>query len=93
MGVERTVAFMSPLLQNPKDNPSATLITMFMNAVPAMVHTMEDPQETKTAMLRAIQLNCDNPRSLAMRSTYDPKRVNIRSAADMFRDFDRYFDM
>lgn len=83
------------MLQGKKDNPHATLITLFMNAIPEMAHPMcENPELAKT--MRALEMKRTmkffKPSPDMTFSEYDPFMLRIGAATSIFRDFDGYFN-
>lgn len=92
VGIHRTVAMMAPLLQGPLINPHATLITLFMNAVPETM-TMEEQRAVMSphgqAMRRLLKFL---PMERMPMSPYDPAFVKMSYASSVVAAYDHIFD-
>ncbi|PYI11901.1 hypothetical protein BO78DRAFT_440822 [Aspergillus sclerotiicarbonarius CBS 121057] len=90
MGIHETLFSMLPLLQTPLDNPHATLITLFMNAVEDTL-TIGDRLEglashvTKRRLLRYLP---NGPPT----SPHSPEMVKLTAAHPMVTSYDYVFD-
>jgi hypothetical protein len=83
---------MVPLLQTPLENPHATLITLFMNAV----------DETLTDQDRLHDLTAHSPTTKSLlkylppkgrpTSIYDPELVKFDLGRDLITTYDHIFD-
>ncbi|KEY75023.1 hypothetical protein S7711_01362 [Stachybotrys chartarum IBT 7711] len=92
LGIRGTLASMIPLLQDTLDNPHATLITLFMNAVDETL-TDEDRRSVMTLnsmstrrLLRYLPPNGAPP------SQYDPRIIKFNLARDLVTTYDNIFD-
>jgi hypothetical protein len=83
---------MAPLLQGPLINPHATLITLFMNAVPETM-TMEEQRAVMSphgqAMRRLLKFL---PMERMPMSPYDPAFVKMSYASSVVAAYDHIFD-
>lgn len=87
LGIHRTLFHMIPLLQNKVDNPHATLITLFLNAVEETENQNTKPDSASTRkLLQYIPLTSVWP------SRYDPTLVKFDMARDLVTDHDTVFD-
>lgn len=90
VGLPKTLALLSPLLQNRAANPHVTMITLFMNAVGMATHA-GPPNMTKTraVMTKAMKyMGKVHPPT----SAYDPHVFRHAAAGDLLRDNDRHFN-
>ncbi|KAL7804936.1 hypothetical protein V8C44DRAFT_369117 [Trichoderma aethiopicum] len=92
VGIHRTVAMMAPLLQGPFVNPHATLITLFMNAVPEIMTSQErgalmSPQEQP--MKRLLKFL---PMERIPMSPFDPSFIKMSYASSIMGTYDHIFD-
>ncbi|EQL01827.1 MYND finger family protein [Ophiocordyceps sinensis CO18] len=93
LGIVRTLALMVPLLQVPLDNPHATLITLFMNAVMEAT-TMQDNFDrigptTKPLVKYLPKLG---PHEVSTVSTYHPEIIKFALGRDVVSTYDHIFD-
>ncbi|KAL4749304.1 hypothetical protein BDW72DRAFT_214109 [Aspergillus terricola var. indicus] len=88
LGIDRTLAYMIPLLQPPRENPCATLITLFMNAVEEAM-TDEDRKEMTSRSESLLQYLPPKRRPI---SSYDPELVKVIMALDLVMDYNLVFD-
>lgn len=89
LGVQRTLAILSPLLQERTENPHATLITLFMNAVGEVAHSVKPSHND--IMFRMRKVRAYLPVTGPLRSRYDPTMILHSSALDLLRDNDELF--
>jgi hypothetical protein len=90
LGIARTLSLLSPFLQKPTDNSHATMITLFMNAVPEMVNLGPPNRAEATSLLLKVAKYL--PATRPPRSEYDPGTIKYVAAHDLVRDNDMYFD-
>ena len=94
LGPETTLATMSPLLKPKSDNPHATIVALFLNAV----HEVEDPCATRHTMSKEIQ-RVTEYMPLAQvagavdrtNHVYAPGYMKVANARDLVRDYDGLF--
>lgn len=92
LGIHRTLAYMIPLLQNKVDNPHATLITLFMNAVDETMtdeDRIQDMTQNSTSSRRLLQYL---PPSGSLVSKYDPKLIKFNMGRDLVTEYDYVFN-
>jgi hypothetical protein len=90
MGIRATVSALAPLLQPRQQNPHATLITLFLNAVLEIVR-MSDERDAVTGMAslaRYLPLPCLLPPP----SMDDPCMLRLWDARTFVLDAVKYFD-
>ncbi|KAF3387278.1 hypothetical protein F1880_000152 [Penicillium rolfsii] len=95
LGIHRTLAHMVPLLQNNEQNPHATLITLFMNAVEETMTTMNpedglqglDPNSRASRDLLKYIPPKEKPRSI-----YDPSLIKFQHARELVAKYDHVFE-
>ncbi|RLL98932.1 hypothetical protein CFD26_107683 [Aspergillus turcosus] len=92
LGIHHTLSLMVPLLQTPLENPHATLITLFMNAVDETL-TDEDKIQGMTAhspitkrLLKYL------PPQGRPTSPYAPELIKLNLGRDLVRTYDHIFD-
>ncbi|RMZ87204.1 hypothetical protein DV736_g5572, partial [Chaetothyriales sp. CBS 134916] len=89
LGIGRTLCILSPFLQKSTENAHATMITLFMNAVPEMVHIRPaNRAEAKSLVLKVAEYL---PATRPPRSEYDPAVIQRVAAHNLVRDNDKYF--
>lgn len=88
LNVAQTVYYLGPLLKSPKMNPSATLITLFMNAVAEVVTPTDEKADLKEGMRTLFKYLPQ----VGMRSMHDAEFLRHTACCDLVRDFDKYFD-
>ena len=76
------------MLQNPSQNPHATFLTLFMNAVEEASRWTNDPGVLMTELHRAQEYF---PRTRMLQSQYDPQAILTITSIEMVRDFDTHF--
>ncbi len=72
LGIHGTVALMVPLLQQPQDNPHATLVTLFMNAV----------DENQTDQDRLADISALSPTTKRLVKYFPPKKGTTLTISD-----------
>lgn len=81
------------MLQEKTQNPHATLLTLYMNAVEEVLRYFEDrdtsTKNRKAAMVRASRFFQKDGR---VASVHSPQVMQMTAATDSFMDFDLYFD-
>ena len=88
IGIRSTLSLLSPLLQLPQQNPHATFITLFINAVKETVkarHTMDE-----TPDLEFLSKYLPFPRKSSLN---DADMLRIWDARDLALDVDKFFKM
>ncbi|KAF0638218.1 hypothetical protein FPSE5266_00605 [Fusarium pseudograminearum] len=88
LGIHKTVAIMSPLLQPSSVNPHATLITLFMNMVD-FNKTMGDKVDESASILTILEFL--QLTSLPV-SDRDPEFVKIMYSRDRVQNYDHILD-
>ena len=91
MGIGKTVAYLTPLLQHPSKNSHATLLTLFMNAVAEMVEQTKGAESLELEMKRVLQY-MPLQRMPSKFSNGDPQLTVRISALPLVRDGDKFFD-
>jgi hypothetical protein len=89
VGIRDTLSLLSPLLQPLKQNPHATFITLFINAVKEAVKCGHSSDETPDVM--KITNYLPSPRLFPPPSMNDPDMLRIWDARNLALDVDRYF--
>ncbi|PWY93925.1 hypothetical protein BO94DRAFT_313736 [Aspergillus sclerotioniger CBS 115572] len=92
LGIHSTLRFMIPLLQSPLDNPHATLITLFINAVPENLAHREEQQDWDAHISTTKLLLKYLPFKGAPTSPYDPQIIKRFVGRDIVRTYDHIFD-
>jgi hypothetical protein len=83
---------MVPLLQTPEQNPHATLITLFMNAVEEAM-TLEDRLQGMASDSRALRdLREYLPLKEKLASRYDPVLMKVQYAQELVTRYDHVFE-
>ena len=78
------------MLQDLTQNPHATLLMLFMNAVPEMAERAQDMAAQRSGMMRAMKyLRFASPPT----TQYDPQTIMLMSSMSLVLDFDRHFEM
>lgn len=84
---------MVPLLQNPIQNPHATLITLFMNAVEEAMTTFEDRLQGLTPDSRETKsLLKYLPPKGGPSSRYDPTLIKFQHGRELVATYDHVFE-
>ncbi|TVY46805.1 hypothetical protein LOCC1_G003170, partial [Lachnellula occidentalis] len=86
IGIRNTLSLLSPLLQSPQQNPHATFITLFINAVKEAVKWEHSTNESPNMQFLGKYLPF--PRSL---DPNDADTYRIWDARDLALDVDKYF--
>lgn len=90
LGVHKTIFHMVPLLQPPSQNPHATLITLFMNAVPEAETKQDELQSmTEASTRRLYQFLAPKKRPLS--GGYDPQVIRLLCARSLMNSYDHIF--
>ncbi|KAK2829922.1 hypothetical protein FQN49_007126 [Arthroderma sp. PD_2] len=93
LGIPRTLGLMMPLLQTPLENPHATLITLFMNAVEMALTDQERVQGLAARNSPAAKhLHQYLPLRGGPTSRYDPKVIKTIAGRDLVTNYDHIFD-
>ena len=91
VGIGNTLSLLSPLLQSPKQNPHATIITLFINAVKEAAKMGPPIDETPDMELTTEYLPAPQLSSLlSMNNSADMLR--IWDARDLSLDVDMFFE-
>lgn len=84
---------MVPLLQGPEVNPYATLITLFMNAVPETMHNEGLTPDFLESMKDIVDMAVKYfGMTIALKSPNDPIVTKLMFAKDLVKSHDRTFD-
>lgn len=91
IGLEKSLSTFAPLLKNRKQNPHATLITLFMNAAEQAAQARGyDIEAMITGTQKVSQfLPYKQP---VNQSPYDPAVLRASAAKDIFRDYDKLWN-
>ncbi|KAK5735629.1 hypothetical protein LTR17_007980 [Elasticomyces elasticus] len=95
LGIINTLHCLGPLLQNPSDNPHATMLTLFMNAVPQMFSALPQQEQLSVQKSEMVLANpyIIPPTNVKLPlSQYHSFRVMMSDATQLVRDMDKYFD-
>jgi hypothetical protein len=87
VGIKNTLSLLSPLLQSPRQNPHATFITLFINAVKEAVKRGGSKDEVPNMQFLTKYLPL--PRTL---SPHDADMMRIWDARDLALDLDKFFN-
>lgn len=88
LGVGRVLEALGPLLRGSKHNPNATLITLFMNAIPAMAHQFPDRSAHGDATQKTFKYY---KISHIPTTTHDPTMISVLTAKSLLQDSEKYF--
>ncbi|KAM5479540.1 hypothetical protein McanCB56680_005468 [Microsporum canis] len=91
LGIHRTLELMVPLLQTSLENPHASLITLFLNAVDETL-TDQDRLHMTTDSSSINALFKYLPPTKRISSTYDPQLMKHIAGRDRLTSFDHIFD-
>ncbi|KAK5133101.1 hypothetical protein LTR08_008211 [Meristemomyces frigidus] len=92
LGCAKTVASLGPLLQRPHTNTHATLLMLFMNAVPEMAAEFERAGHADTSA-EMLKVSSHLGRTFQHTgSAYDSGLMGLVAARPIFRDVDKFFD-
>ena len=92
LGPEATLAAFGPLLKRKNENPSATIVALFLNAVHEVYSPLDHLSSIRSVMER---LRSYIPTTRAMvqgGSKSSPDFIKFMSAEILFRDFDELFN-
>ncbi|KAL4811860.1 hypothetical protein BDW67DRAFT_179221 [Aspergillus spinulosporus] len=92
LGIHRTLTCMIPLLQSPRENPHATLITLFMNAVEETMTDEERVREVSPDSVSSRRLLRYLPPKRPTISRYDPELLRFDMARDLVMYYNAIFD-
>jgi hypothetical protein len=89
LGIRNTLRLLSPLLQLPQQNPHATFITTFINAVREVTKTdnPEDEAGDVKRITKYLPLQLSFPPSVN-----DPDMLRMWDARDSVADVDKQFE-
>lgn len=88
LGIHGTLSLFGPRLCSREQNPHATLITLFINAVHESTSVMDNLGELRNEMTMAAQYL----RPTARFGENDAEMMRVMVARLMFRDVDKFFD-
>ncbi|KAF2137795.1 uncharacterized protein K452DRAFT_257269 [Aplosporella prunicola CBS 121167] len=88
LGIRKCLKTFAPLLKPVTENPHATLVTLFLNAINE-VESSED--RIQTLMLERARLMAYVPVNLSNKNKLGADKVKITTAPDLLRDFDGLF--
>lgn len=90
LGIRNTLSLLSPLLQLPQENPHATFITLFINAVKeAVKEAVKRGQPSgETPNMQFLSRYLPLPQTL---SGNDADMMRIWDARDLALDVDKFF--
>jgi hypothetical protein len=83
---------MVPLLQTPLDNPHATLVTLFMNAVDETLTDEDRIQDLTAHSPTTKRLFKYLPPKRRPTSPYDPELIKFNLGRDLVKPYDHIFD-
>lgn len=89
LGVQRTASSLGCLLDCPEENPYATLLCLFLNAVDEMEREIDDQARQIRDLKSAMRFFAADRKPQSM---YGPKHILSTAAKDYVRDGDFYFD-
>ena len=87
IGIRSTLSLLSPLLQSPQENPHATFITLFINAVKEVVKMGHSGEEEPDMQFLTEYLPL--PRTFSLN---DADMLRIWDARDLALDVDKFFE-
>ena len=90
LGIYKTLAGLGPLLQRPRDNPHASLLGVFMNAVMEMVYKLQE-QNALPDIKGLLQYLPDPTNIMHMAKPNSADMLRIWDARTLFLDVERYF--
>lgn len=88
LGMPRTIAHIGHLLKQPDENPHATLVALFLNAVDEMY----DDNEKRKAMMSEMRQVWSYMTPSPLTSPYDPNVIVGDIATQQVRDVDKHFE-
>lgn len=86
LGLRKTLAMAIPLLQAPRDNPHATLLTLFLNAVEEATTDKDRMNSMRHDSVSTRRLLHYLPLSGVPESEYDPHFLRFSYARDLVSD-------
>jgi hypothetical protein len=89
LGVDTTVTKLAPLLQQPKSNPSATLVTLFLNAVTEVIHRRGE--KNAVPRLKLLMDYLPTPPISSLLSPNSADTLRLWDARCFALDVDEYF--
>lgn len=89
IGIHRTLASMTPLLEDPRSNPHATLITLFMNAIEENMTDYDRISAMSTSSQRLLKYL---PLMQPISGGNDPDVIKRLFAVDFVTAYDHIFD-
>lgn len=89
LGAAGTVGQLSRFLQEPEANQHATLLTLFLNAIPEEMTQQEDQQDMNRDLGKAMNYV---PLLGPPQGMGDPRMLMLMEARSLLRDNDKYFD-
>jgi hypothetical protein len=92
LGIHRTLLYMVPLLKPRLENPHATLITLFMNAVEETLTDKDRLRDLTPQSASSLKLVRYLPPDRRPTSRYDPVIIKVNMARDLVMDYDAIFD-
>ncbi|KAJ5761103.1 hypothetical protein N7520_008259 [Penicillium odoratum] len=95
LGLPETLSAMVPLLQSPLENPHATLITLFMNAVEESLtdaDRMEGLTSKSQITKRLMKYFPPNKMKMTSISRYDPIMIKVAVGRELITTWDDVFD-
>ena len=91
LGPEATLAAFGPLFKLKTENPSATLVALFLNAVHEVCSPLDHPSSIRSTAERLRSYLPITRDMVQGGSKSSPEFVRFMSAAVLFRDFDELF--
>ena len=91
LGPEATLATFGPMLKRRTENPSATLVALFLNAVHEVFSPLDHQASLRPAMGRLRSYLPITPNMVQGASSSNPEFMKFMSAGVLFRDFDKLF--
>ncbi|GIJ91024.1 hypothetical protein Asppvi_009989 [Aspergillus pseudoviridinutans] len=92
LGIHYTLSLMVPLLQTPLENPHASLITLFMNAVDETLTDEDRIQDLKPHSPTTKRVFKYLPPQGKPTSLYDPELIKFNLGRDLVRTYDHIFE-
>ncbi|KAK4500888.1 hypothetical protein PRZ48_009080 [Zasmidium cellare] len=89
IGMRATAKALGPLLRHPNDNPNATLITLFMNAVASVAKQVDGNPGVQLAKIKRAS---EYLRMTWVLEEHDPELHKVKWAAEFVRPKDAFFD-
>ncbi|KAI1931153.1 hypothetical protein LOZ65_001352 [Ophidiomyces ophidiicola] len=91
LGVETCLSIFSPLLKPKEDNPQATLLALFMNAVEEEDNAADYLTGRGESITRATSYIPGFSQAVGSRNQYSPASLKIMQTVAAFRNFDAMF--